>query len=248
MLEGKIALVTGAAGDQGIAVALRYRREGAHVVAADVAFPADRREMLEKAGCVSLVEVDVSLPSAISTVRDALERLGRCDILYNNAGVFLAGRGDGPAGEIGPDAWATTIGVNLNGAFHVVAAVLPFMIGQANGVIINVASLAGVVGSRHAAYTASKAGVIGLTKSIAFTHGRDGVRAIALSLGVVNTQMLDHAREDPDRWEQILSSVPLGRAAEPEEIAGWASFLASNAASYANGANFVIDGGRGVGI
>jgi NAD(P)-dependent dehydrogenase (short-subunit alcohol dehydrogenase family) len=197
---------------------------------------------------VRQLELDITRRSDVDVLRAALTDLGRCDVLYNNAGIFLPGRGDGPAGEADLDTWDQVIGVNLTGAYLMVDAVLPWMRARNHGVVINVASLAGVVGSRNVAYAASKAGLIGLTKSLAFTHGQYGIRCVALSLGPVDTAMIAHTREPGGAWEQMLSTVPLGRAAEPDEIAGWAAFLASDEAGYANGANIILDGGRGVGI
>jgi NAD(P)-dependent dehydrogenase (short-subunit alcohol dehydrogenase family) len=247
-LTDKFAVVTGANGDQGKAVTARLRKEGASVLAIDLKFSADYGADMSGPGGLTVLAVDIADRGSVDVVAKAVDALGGCDVLYNNAGVYLPGRGDGPASEVDMDIWNKVLAVNLTGAMHMIKATLPTMVSGKGGVIINVASLAGVVGSRNIAYTASKSALIGITKSIAFTHGVDGVRSVALSLGPVDTGMMDHARHDPDLWAKIMATVPLGRAAQPDEIASWASFLASDEAAYANGANIVIDGGRGVGV
>lgn len=243
----RVAVVTGAAGDQGRAVVGRLAAEGAVVLAIDLRFTAEQTSAFNASGKVHCLELSVAERDSVSAVRAVLSGLGRCDILYNNAGLYLAGRGDRPAGEIDLNAWDRTIAVNLTGAYLMIEAVLPMMIEGGYGVILNIASLAGVVGSSSVAYTASKAGLIGMTKSIASTHGRYGVRAVALSLGVVETSMSSYTKST-GTWDSTLSSIPAGRAAQPDEIAGWAAFLASPEAEYANGCNIIIDGGRGVGL
>lgn len=245
-LEGKIAVVTGASGGQGRAVVARYLRDGAEVIAVDLEVGDDLD--MGRTGRLIPFPIDITSLNSGHRLSEQLAAAGGCDVLYNNAGIYLPGRGDGPAGELDMTAWGRTIAVNLTGAVHMINAVLPAMLNSGGGVVLNVASLAGIAGSRNMAYTASKAALIGVTKSLAFTHGSRGIRSVALSLGVISTGMMDHAREDESRWGAILESIPLGRAAEPSEIAAWASFLASDEASYANGSNIVIDGGRGIGI
>jgi NAD(P)-dependent dehydrogenase (short-subunit alcohol dehydrogenase family) len=243
-LTDRIAVVTGANGGQGKAVTRRFVAEGATVLAVDLSFGPDA----DDSAAVRKLALDITKRADVDVLRAALAEFRRCDVLYNNAGIFLPGRGDGPAGDADLDVWDQVIGVNLTGAYLMIDAVVPWMRANNRGVVINVASLAGVVGSRNIAYTASKAGLIGLTKSLAFTHGTYGIRSVALSLGPVDTGMIAHSREAGGAWQQMLSSVPLGRAADPEEIAGWAAFLASDEAGYVNGANIVLDGGRGIGI
>mgnify|MGYP002623519625 CR=1 FL=1 len=246
-LAGKVAVVTGAGGGQGRAVIRRFAAEGAYVVALDLTIPPKVRDSVSDSGTVRFLEADVSDRATIGRVRESVREYGGCDILYNNAGLYLPGRGDGPAGDVDLDTWDRILRVNLTGAYYMIDAVLPSMVERKGGVILNVASLAGVVGGASAAYTASKAGLIGLTKSIASTHGPLGVRAVALSLGVIETEMSRFSKEQ-GKWDEVLESIPVRRAAQPEEIASWAVFLASDEASYANGANIVIDGGRGVGL
>jgi NAD(P)-dependent dehydrogenase (short-subunit alcohol dehydrogenase family) len=247
-LSGRVAVVTGANGGQGRAVTSRFIAEGATVLAVDLSFDSHDKQGSDDAAALRKLELDITKRADVDVLRAALAELGQCDVLYNNAGIFLPGRGDGPAGEADLDAWDRVIGVNLTGAYQMIDAVIPLMRARNRGVVINVASLAGVVGSRNIAYTASKAGLIGLTKSLAFTHGQFGIRSVALSLGPVDTGMIAHSKEPGGAWDQMLSTVPLGRAADPEEIAGWAAFLASDEAGYVNGANIILDGGRGVGI
>jgi NAD(P)-dependent dehydrogenase (short-subunit alcohol dehydrogenase family) len=243
-ITGKVAVVTGANGDQGRAVTARYVASGASVVAVDLTFADDFEELVGGPERVRCLVADVADPAVIDAVRDALRPLGRCDVLYNNAALYLPRRGDGPADDVQLEVWHRVLDVNVTGALHMIRAVLPAMTAASGGVVINVASIAGVAGGPNIAYATSKGALITLTKSLGYTHGHLGIRAVALSLGPVDTQMMDHARNDPAEWSRILGSVPVGRAATPEEVAHWAVFLASDAASYANGANFVIDGGR----
>jgi NAD(P)-dependent dehydrogenase (short-subunit alcohol dehydrogenase family) len=244
-LSDRIAVVTGANGGQGRAVTRRFVAEGATVLAVDLSFDD---QSVPESDAVRHLALDITKREDVDVLRAALAEIGRCDVLYNNAGIYLPGRGDGPAGEADLDAWDRVIGVNLTGAYLMIDAVVPWMRANSRGVVINIASLAGVVGSRNIAYTASKAGLIGLTKSLAYTHGGYGIRAVSLSLGPVDTEMIAHSREPGGVWDQMLSTVPLGRAAEPDEIAGWAAFLASDEAGYVNGANIILDGGRGIGL
>lgn len=247
-LAGKVAVVTGANGDQGRAVTDRYLNEGAQVLALDLGFDEDLRTREQEDDGLRLLAGDISDRSIIAEIQHALARFGSCSIVYNNAGVYLPGRGDGPAGDLDLDVWERILSINVTGALHVVRAALPLMANGHGGVIINVASLAGVVGSRNAGYTASKAALIGFTKSIALTYAHFNIRSVSLSLGPVDTKMMDFARGSSGRWEAILESVPLRRAASAREIAAWAAFLAADDASYANGSNIIIDGGRGIGI
>jgi NAD(P)-dependent dehydrogenase (short-subunit alcohol dehydrogenase family) len=245
---GKVVVVTGANGGQGRAVAGRFAAEGATVLGVDMSFTG-----LAGAGAgvapgeIRQLALDITRRTDVDQLRGALAAVGRCDVLYNNAGVYLSGRGDGPAGEADLDAWDRTIAVNLTGAYLMIDAVVPLMRAGGGGVVINVSSLAGVTGSRNIAYTASKAGLIGMTKSLAFTHGQYGIRSVAMSLGPVDTAMIAHTKGG-GTWDDMLASVPLGRPADPEEIASWAAFLGSDDGGYASGANIIIDGGRGVGL
>lgn len=243
-LTDKVAVVTGANGDQGRAVVTAYLKNGARVVAVDINYDDAFDSIAADSGDVAKVACDISDPQAIESVRDALGPFGRCDILYNNAALYLPGRGDGDASVVELDVWNRVLAVNITGVMHMVRAVLPTMTDQGSGVIINVGSVAAVLGSHNIAYASSKGAMLAFTKSMAVTHGPLGIRSVAMSLGPVDTQMMSHAKADAEEWQRFLETVPLKRAATAEEIAQWAVFLATDAASFANGANFVIDGGR----
>lgn len=247
-LTGKVAVVTGAAGDQGRAVVERFLRDGATVLGVDLRVGSLGDGLDDGVGELSVAEADITDPAAAGVVSEWVQARGGCDVLYNNAGLYLPGRGDGSAVDVTPEVWRRVLDVNLTGALLMIQATVPAMVASGGGVVINVGSVAGVVGSRNVAYAASKAALIGLTKSLAFTHGRQGVRCVALSLGPVDTAMMDHVRHAEASWEALLDTVPAGRAATPQEVAAWAAFLAGDEAAYANGANIVVDGGRIVGI
>ncbi|GBD22594.1 Glucose 1-dehydrogenase [bacterium HR29] len=245
-LEGRVAIVTGAGSGIGKAIALRFAREGARIVAADIA--PDRAEtvageIVAGGGEAVGLGADVGSPEdAARIVASAVERFGRVDILCNNAGIMdrMA-----PAAETPIDLWERVLRVNLTGPFLLCREALPLMLRQGGGVIINIASVGGLQGGRAgAAYTASKHGLIGLTKNIAFMYAPQRIRCNAICPGPVQTAI--GLGGEPNAFG--LSRMQLGatlmpRIAQPEEIAAVALFLASDEASFVNGAVVVADGG-----
>jgi 3-oxoacyl-[acyl-carrier protein] reductase len=246
-LDGRVAVVTGAGSGMGRAMVREFHEQGASVVAVDIrGDAADETVALVKDPDRSLaLAADVSRRDQVDgVVSAATQRFGRIDVLCNNAGVL---DGYTPAHETTDELWNRVIGVNLTGAFLFSRAVVPAMIAQHKGVIINTASISSfVAGGGGAAYTASKHGVLGLTKQLAFDYGKHGVRVNAICPGAVHTGMTNHLLTPEGRNPHVDAAVagtPAGRWGTPEEIAHLALFLASDEAGFIHGSAFTIDGG-----
>jgi len=185
-----------------------------------------------------------SMEGIDSAVAQVTAAIGTPDLLVNNAGIGVAGT----AAETSPDDWDRTIAVNLSAVFHLCRIFVPQMIERGGGVIVNVSSVAGVVGLRNrAAYCASKAGVIGLTRALAADHAADGLRVNAICPGTVETEWIDRILsgvDDPEGTRAQMEARQLdGRMGTPEEVAAGIMFLASPEARFVNGSAFVMDGG-----
>lgn len=243
--DGRTALVTGGAGGIGLAIARQLAQGGARVVLVDL-----ERQALDVAAA-SLAEprhhlalaVDVTRPEGVEqAVATVLEATGRIDILVNSAGVALLE----PAGEVSEAAWERTLAVNLTAPLLLAQAVAPAMRRQRHGRIINLASQASVVAlRRHAAYCASKAGLVGLTRVLALEWATDGITVNAISPTVVDTP-LGHQAWAGEAGEAMRALIPTGRFAQPEEVARLAVFLAGTHAGMLTGENIVIDGGYSI--
>lgn len=246
-LEGKVALITGAGGGIGRASALAFGREGARVVVADVSEEGGQetvRQLGRPESECFFVSVDVTAaPSVESMVRTTEERMGGLHILFNNAGIFPDD--DGSVTETSDEVFDRVIAVNLKGVFLGCRYGIPALLRSGGGSIINTASFVALMGAAtsQSAYTASKGGVLALTREIAVEFARRGIRANALCPGPVNTPLLEQLFSDPARRERRLVHLPMGRLAEAEEIAAAALFLASDESSYVNGTAFTVDGG-----
>ena len=238
-LKGKRVLVTGGASGIGAAVCGAFAGKGAAVAVVDLdaAAAARRASGLDGArpyGC-DVVDAD-AVERMVGTVADDL---GSIDVLVNSAGIVdLA-----PAAEIAPGAWRRTIDVNLTGSFNVAQAVGRRMIDAGGGRIVNMASQAGTVAiDGHVAYCASKFAVIGMSKTMALEWGRHGITVNTISPTVVLTELGRKAWAG-EKGEAMIREIPVGRFAEPEEIAAAALFLASDMAAMINGADLIVDGG-----
>ncbi|WP_174291380.1 SDR family NAD(P)-dependent oxidoreductase [Sphingomonas bacterium] len=244
-LEGKVALITGAASGIGWAVAERMASEGALVALADVDATAlaARVTTLGEDRAVA-VTADVGDAAACEAMIAAvIARFGKLDILVNNAGVGVLGR----VGKLDPADWRRVLSIDLDGVFHGTRAALPHLIAT-RGAIINTASTSGLGGDPgQAAYNAAKAAVINLTRTIALEYGRDGVRANCVSPGLTLTPPNVALQKMEYLAHEYAERVPLGRGGRPEEIAAVMCFLASDEASYVTGANIVVDGGLSAG-
>ena len=261
-LEGKIAIVTGAAGGIGTAIALALAEEGARIAACDL---ASRREdglapladaVSGRGGEAIVMAVDVSRKADIEeAVAATHEAWGGIDILVNNAGTTA---GAGPFLDITDADWQSSFAVNLKGPADFARAVIPEMRRRGGGAILNIASTAGLGASAgFGAYTATKHGLIGLSKTIAAEFGCDGIRCNAICPGFVRTEMhLDAtrrlaAREGIGAAEMAArryADVPLGRAGEPDEIARLVVFLAGPGGAYITGTAIPVAGGHPVGL
>ena len=240
-LAGKTALVTGGASGIGAAIAEAYARKGARIAIVDLNIDA-ARAMAERLGrSAQAHSCNVSDAGSVTgMVTDVGRAFGHIDIVVNSAGVvFLA-----PAEELSLDYWDRTMDVNLKGTFLVSQAVGRLMIAAGRGgKIINIASQAGTVAiDQHAAYCASKFGVIGLSKTLAAEWGRHGITVNTISPTVVLTELGKKAWDGP-KGEALKQMIPVGRFALPEEIAAAAVFLASAGADMINGADLLVDGG-----
>lgn len=227
------ALVTGAAQGIGLATCDRLHLEGCSVVGADLVMPGDGRP----ASCEEFYTVDISDPTDVERLRDDV---GAVDILVNSAGVVGPNQ---PSWEVAVEAWERTIAVNLTGTFNMMRTFIPAMRAAGWGRVVNIASIAGKEGNPNlAAYSASKAGVIGLTKAVAKEVATDGVLVHSVAPAVIATPM--NAETDADVLAYMLSRIPMGRAGTATEVADLVGWLASDACSFTTGACHDISGGR----
>jgi 3-oxoacyl-[acyl-carrier protein] reductase len=243
-LEGKVALITGAGSGIGRASAERFAAEGARVAVVDLKGAAETVAAIEAAGGEALALItDVADEDAVAAMAEvAVERFGKVDVLMNNAGIlddYLA------AADTPTAVWDRVLGVNLHAQFFTARALLPQMVERGDGAIINVASTAGLNGGNGgAAYTTSKHGVIGFTRQLCFDYARKGIRCNVICPGAVETGMTKEIFASPDAAVMAaVESAPIGRWAQPDELAAAALFLASDEASFVNGAVYVVDGG-----
>jgi 3-oxoacyl-[acyl-carrier protein] reductase len=236
-LEGKTALVTGASKGIGKAIAEELARAGASVV---VGYRSGRDEAEELAAAIGgrAVQADVSSPE---DAKRLVEEAGDVDVLVNNAGLTR----DGLLARMPDDDWRTVIDTNLSSVFYTCRAVARPMMKRKGGAIVNISSVVGVHGNwGQTNYAASKAGIIGFTKSLARELGSRNIRANVVAPGYVKTALTDVLPEEATK--AMIEHTPLGRVAEPDEIAGAVRFLASDQASFITGEVLLVDGGLGM--
>lgn len=247
-LAGKVAMVTGAAAGLGRAVAARFAREGAHVLVADLDEEngSSLCEELQGSGLdAAFVRTDISDEASVRDLVDAATaRHRRIDVLYNNAGILLADR-DAPAPELSLDTWDHILRVNLRGPFLCAKYVIPHMLRQGAGVIVNVASRTGLFGCapRLTAYSSSKAALIGLTRVMAAAYAQNNIRINAVIPGTMDTPMNTYLLADDAQRESYRAAVPLGRLGRPADVEGLAVYLASDESAYSTGGLYMCDGG-----
>jgi 3-oxoacyl-[acyl-carrier protein] reductase len=236
-LEGKTALVTGASKGIGRAIAEELARAGANVVVGYRSGKDDAEELASAIGGHA-VQADVSSPA---DARRLVEEAGDVDVLVNNAGLTR----DGLLARMSDDDWDTVIATNLSSIFYTCRAVTRPMMKKRAGAIVNISSVVGVHGNwGQTNYAASKAGIIGFTKSLARELGSRNVRANVVAPGYVKTQLTEVLPEDATK--AMIANTPLGRVAEPAEVAGAVRFLASDAAAFITGEVLLVDGGLGM--
>jgi NAD(P)-dependent dehydrogenase (short-subunit alcohol dehydrogenase family) len=245
-LQGKAALVTGGASGIGRAAALAFAREGAKVVVSDVVVAGGEETvtLIKAAGGEALfVKADVAKPAEVEAViASVVAAYGRLDCAVNNAGIegVMASTVD-----CTEENWDRIIAVNLKGVWLCMKAEIAQMLKQGGGVIVNIASVAGLVGfSGLPAYVASKHGVVGLTKTAALEYAKSGIRINAVCPGVIQTPMLERLfQSNPQAGEASAALEPVGRLGQPGEIAEAAVWLCSDAASFVTGLPMAVDGG-----
>lgn len=246
-LENKVAIITGAGSGIGREAALIFAREGARVVIGDVNDEGGERTVddIKAAGGDAMYQhTDVCTADDVEAlVRTAEERFGKLDVIFNNAGIFPDA--DGSVVDTSEDVWDLVMNVNLKGVFLGCKYAIPAMQRAGGGSIINVASFVALMGAAtpQIAYTASKGGVLSMTREIAVEFARQNIRANALCPGPVDTPLLQSILSDPVKRERRMVHIPPGRFARAGEIANAALYLASDESSYVNGATFVVDGG-----
>ena len=243
LLEGKTALITGAARGIGKAVALRFAAEGANIAFTDLAIDENGKATEKEIEALGVkvkgyASNAANFDEAHKTVEDILKDFGKIDILVNNAGITR----DGLMMRMNEQQWDMVININLKSAFNFIHAITPVMMKQKSGSIINMSSVVGVSGNAgQTNYSASKAGMIGLAKSVAKELGSRGIRANAIAPGFIITEMTgalpDKVREE---WEK---QIPLRRGGTPDDVANVAVFLASDLSSYVTGQVIAVCGG-----
>lgn len=250
-LKDKVAVVTGGGAGIGEAIALRYAQEGARVIVAEV-MPARGHSTVEAidklGGQAAFIQTDVSSESQVREMIEAtLERFGRIDILVNNAAILLS-HGETRAHELTNEVWDHTINVNLRGYWLCSKYAIPSMLSQGGGTIIFIASRTGIRGfARLAAYSASKGGVLALMRSMAVDYARDGIRVNAIIPGTMDTPMNAEEFSDPEARAKYIPKIPAGRLGIATDIAGMATFLATEEASFCIGSVLLVDGGADLG-
>ena len=244
-VEGKVALVTGGASGIGRATALTFAREGAKLVIADINADGGHQTVhmiTEKGGEAIFVHADVSQATAVEAMlSQTVATYGRLDCAHNNAGI-----GSRPwvrLHEVAEESWDRVLTTNLKSVWLCMKYELIQMLAQGGGTIVNTASIMGLVGSwsRSSAYTASKHGVVGLTRTAALEYAQQGIRVNCVCPGYIQTPMSVH--NDPARQAQIIAREPIGRVGTPEEVAEAVVWLCSDAASFVTGHTMTVDGG-----
>ena len=242
-LEGRVAVVTGGASGIGLASVRRLADEGARIVIGDVDPVSGEAAASEVDGI--FVKTDVTSAEDVATMfRTAKDSYGSIDIAFNNAGISPPD--DDSILETGIDAWRRVQEVNLTSVYLCCKEVLPYMLEQGKGSIINTASFVATMAAATSqiSYTASKGGVLAMSRELGVQFARSGVRVNALSPGPVNTPLLiELFAKDPERAARRLVHIPMGRFGEPSELAAAVAFLASDDSSFLTASNFLIDGG-----
>ena len=246
-LQDKVALITGSAGGMGQAAAELFAREGASIIVTDIAADAGEqtaRNIRKAGGKAIFVQANVANEDDVQhLVRESIDAFGRIDVLYNNAGIMPAD--DSGVTDLSEATWDRILDVNLKSAFLCTKYAVPHMIQQGKGSIINIASFVALMGCSvpQDAYTASKGGMLSLTKSFAIQYGRHGIRCNAICPGPIETPLLRGLWTNEEARNLRINRIPLGRFGQIDDVIYMALYLASDESSWTTGAWLVIDGG-----
>ena len=243
-LEGKVALITGGGSGMGKVASELFAAEGANVVLTDVNDEAGEATASSIGDRASYVHADVSKEAdAQAMVAAAVERFGRLDVLYNNAGIMPLD--DGSVTDADGSLWDAVLAVNVKGVMHGCKFGIPAMLEHGGGSVINVASFVAWMGAAtsQTAYTASKGAVLAMTREIAVEYARKGIRCNALCPGPIETPLLLALLSDEAKKQRRFVHIPMGRLGHAEELAKAALFLASDDSSYMTGSSLIVDGG-----
>ena len=243
-LDGKVAMISGGARGQGATEARRFAQEGAKVVIADILDVEGKQleaEIAETGGQVTFVHLDVTSEDQwASAVQQAIQSFGKLDILVNNAGILIRKT----LVDTTAEEWDRVMDINGKGVFLGTKAVIPAMITAGGGSIVNISSVAGLVGSaQSAAYGATKGAVRLLTKSTAIQHAADGIRCNSVHPGRIVTEMTREGLDEPGANESWMRRIPMQRLGTVDDVANGVLFLASDESAYMTGSELVIDGG-----
>lgn len=244
-LEKKVALITGGARGMGAAEARLFSKEGSKVVIGDVLDSDGKRleaEINETGGQCRFVHLDVTSERQwVSAIEETVSTFGKIDILVNNAGIYRVNN----ILDTSTEEWDQVMDINAKGVFLGTKAVIPYMKQNGGGSIVNISSVAGLVGNRmSSAYTASKGAVRLFTKSTAIQYAGDAIRANSVHPGTIESPMTEQLLENPDYRDDRMRRTPIGRLGKPEDVAFGVLYLASDESSFVTGAELVIDGGR----
>jgi len=244
-LEGKVAIISGSGGSIGGVTARGFAREGARVLVTDINVKGGKetvRAIKDNGGEAVFVKADIAkVAGTEKIVKTAIDAFDRVDILFNNAGVELIK----PLHEYTEEDYDKVVDVHLKGSFFCIRYVLPYMMKQGGGSIINMGSIAGLVGwTRSSAYNAAKGAIVNLTRHVALDYASCNIRCNCVCPGAVATEMLKRQMKiEPIMMKKLIELQPLGRAGEPEEIASLGVFLASDESKFITGVSIPIDGG-----
>ena len=238
--KGKVAVITGAGSGIGAATARRFASEGATLVLSDMNEETGKAVANELAA-KAFVTTDVSVAAEVEALmREAVDRAGALDIVFNNAGIGCYGK----APDLDLEVWKKVIEVDLHGVFYGCKYAIEHFRRSGGGVIVNTASISGLFGDYGlAAYNAAKGGVVNLTRAVAIDHARENIRVNCVCPGPIDTPLLQPVLAVPKAVEGYRDAIPMGRVGKPEEIAAAVAFLASDDASYITGQALVVDGG-----